>query len=155
VRNKSILKIFLIGLIIGSIIVGCRVSEDITKENKVDDEITIDVDGKDYDLINRSENISNVVVDLYGIDNATSIIFNDMVIIAVEMAQDTAFTDDVKEMIINTVLENDSTIRQVIITNDKKTFDQIEVIIQGLMNGKSYDIYVNEINRMIEKLKKE
>ncbi|NLV76257.1 MAG: hypothetical protein GX023_04645 [Tissierellia bacterium] len=113
------------------------------------------VGGKDYDILVRSENISDIVVDLYGIDNATSIIFNDVIVIAVEMAQDTTFNDDIKEMIINTVLENDTMIRQVLITDNKKIFDQIENIIESLMNGKAYDDQVKEINRIIEKMKKE
>ena len=71
------------------------------------------------------------------------------------MAQDTTFNDDIKEMIINTVLENDTMIRQVLITDNKKIFDQIENIIESLMNGKAYDDQVKEINRIIEKMKKE
>lgn len=149
------LKILLIVLIIGSVAVGCKANKDISKEDSDEDEMSLNVGGKDYDIISRSENISNVVVDLYGIDNASSIIFNDMVAIAVEMAQDATLTDDVKEMIINAVLENDSMVRQVLITDNKKVFDQIEVIIQGLMNGESYDSHVKEINRIIDKLKKE
>ncbi len=70
----------------------------------------------------RSENLSDVVVDLYGIDNATSIIFNDLVVIGVEMARDSVLTDDVREMIISTVLDNDTMIRQVLITDNKKKF---------------------------------
>ncbi len=70
----------------------------------------------------RSENLSDVVVDLYGIDNATSIIFNDLVVIGVEMARDSVLTDDVREMIISTVLDNDTMIRQVLITDNKKSF---------------------------------
>ncbi len=134
-------------------LVGCKAKEHIREED-MEEEISMNVGGKDYDILVRSENISDIVVDLYGIDNATSIIFNDVIVIAVEMAQDTTFNDDIKEMIINTVLENDTMIRQVLITDNKKIFDQIENIIESLMNGKAYDDQVKEINRIIEKNEK-
>ena len=153
-RNIYMLKFLLLILIISSIVIGCRIDGDITKEKNNEEEISLNVEGKDYDILNRSEDISNIVVDIYGIDNATSIIFNDMVVIAVEMARDSKLTDDVEEMIIEVVLENDTAVRQVFITDSKKNFEQIEKIIEGLMDGQSYDSYVKEINRMIEKLKK-
>lgn len=154
-KNIKIVRYVLLVLIIMIIVIGCKINEEISEEGKSEDEISINVEGKDYDTLIRSENLSDVVVDLYGIDNATSIIFNDLVVIGVEMARDAILTDDVKEMIISTVLENDTMIRQVLITDNKKIFDQIESIIIALMNGKPYDDQVKEINRIIEKLKKE
>ena len=151
INKKLIIFIMLIALGLNTM-VGCKMDNSIVEE-EVDTNIA--VGGKDYDTLMRSENISNLVVDLYGIDNASSIIFNDIVVIAVEMGVDNTFTDDVKEMIIETVLSNDNAIRQVLITDDKKIFDQIETILNGLMNGKPYDDYVKEINRLIEKLKKQ
>lgn len=154
-KNIKIVRYVLLVTIIMIIVIGCKINEEISEEGKSEDEISINVEGKDYDTLIRSENLSDVVVDLYGIDNATSIIFNDLVVIGVEMARDAILTDDVKEMIISTVLENDTMIRQVLITDNKKIFDQIESIIIALMNGKPYDDQVKEINRIIEKLKKE
>lgn len=152
--KKYIVGFVLILMFINISLVGCKAKEHIREED-MEEEISMNVGGKDYDILVRSENISDIVVDLYGIDNATSIIFNDVIVIAVEMAQDTTFNDDIKEMIINTVLENDTMIRQVLITDNKKIFDQIENIIESLMNGKAYDDQVKEINRIIEKMKKE
>ncbi|HSH37121.1 YhcN/YlaJ family sporulation lipoprotein [Schnuerera sp.] len=151
------IKLLLIILILSSVIVGCTKKENIVEDKKdeYNEEITLDVGGKDQDLLIRSENISDLVVNLYGIDNATSIIFNDVVAVGLEMADGTKLTDDIKEMVIKTILENDTMIRQVLITDNKKTFDQIENIILSLMNGKPYDDQVKEINRIIEKLKKE
>lgn len=154
-KNKKLIIFIMLAFIMLSSIIGCKPNNHVTEENEEQEEISIVVGGKDYDILNRSENISNLVVDLYGIDNASSIIFNDMVVIAVEMGVDTSFTNDVKEMIIDTVLSNDTMIRQVLITDDKKIFEQIENIIASLMNGKPYDDQVKEINRLIEKLKKE
>lgn len=154
-KNKDLIKLLLVVLIIGSISVGCRIQDDIAEEEISENEISLDVGGKDYDILMRSENISDLVVNLYGIDNATSIIFNDMVVIGIEMAEGFILTDDMKEMIINTVLENDTMIRQVLITGNKPTFDQIEKVIESLMNGRAYDDQIKEINRIMEKMKKE
>lgn len=151
-------KFILILVIIGIITVGCKGNQDINEDREdeeIGEEISLNVGGKDYDILNRSENISDLIVDLYGIDNATSIIFNDLIVIGVEMAEDKTFTDDVKETIIKTVLENESMIRQVLISCNKNTFDEIETIIHSLMNGESYDDQVKDINRIIEQLKKE
>ena len=155
IRNIKLIKYVSIMFILAVIVAGCKTGEKIVQEPEIEDEASINVSGKDQDLLVRSENLSNVIVDLYGIDNATSIIFNDLVAVGVEMAQDSVLTDGVKEMIINTVLDNDTMIRQVLITDDKKTFNQIEGIINSLMNGKPYDDQVKEINKIIEKLKKE
>lgn len=152
--KKYIVGFVLILMFINISLVGCKAKEHIREED-MEEEISMNVGGKDYDILVRSENISNIVVDLYGIDNATSIIFNDVVVVAVEMAEDATFNDDVKEMIMNTVLENDVMIRQVFIMDNKKVFDQIESIIESLANGRPYDEHVKEINRIIDKLKKE
>ena len=148
-KSKRILILIIL------ILIGFNTACKIKNENIIEEEdISLVVGGKDYDTLMRSENVSNIVVDLYGIANASSIIFNDIVIIAVEMDVDNSFTDDVKEMIMETVLANDKAIRQVLITDDKKIFEEIEKILNGLMNGSPYDDYVKEINRLIEKLKK-
>src|SRR5690554_566639 len=118
-RNQFFIKLFIIVTILGIITTGCSKDNLIVDENQKE-EITLDVGGKDHDIIIRSENISDLVVNLYGIDNATSIIFNDVVAIGLEMAEGLTLTDDIKEMVIDTVLENDTMIRQVLIT-DKET----------------------------------
>ncbi|MCF6466499.1 YhcN/YlaJ family sporulation lipoprotein [Clostridium sp. Cult2] len=152
--KRKVILLLIIVLIIGGIINGCT-KDDISREENEEEEIALDVGGKNHDILVRSENISDLVVNLYGIDNATSIIFNDVVAIGLVMAEGSKLTDDVKEMIIDTVLENDTMIRQVLITDNKKIFDQIENIILSLIDGNSYDEHVKEINRVIEKLKKE
>lgn len=152
-RNLFLIKLLLLLFMVVNVTVGCAKEDMVEEENE--EEIIVDVGGKDQDILIRSENISDLVVNLYGIDNATSIIFNDVIAVGIEVADGSKLTDDMKEMIINTVLENDTMIRQVLITDNKKIFDEIENVILALMNGKSYDEQVKEINRIIEKLKKE
>lgn len=160
-KSKYLCKIILIILIV-SIISGCtmnqKLSENDYKENEQvenENEISLDVSGKDNDLLIRSEGISDSVVNLYGIDNATSIIFNDMVAIAVELAEGYKLDDDMREMIMNAATEKDPMIRQVLITENEDIFDEIESVIGALLNGQSYDNQVKTINRIIEKIKNE
>ncbi|HHV38808.1 MAG TPA: hypothetical protein GXX70_04855 [Tepidimicrobium sp.] len=149
-RRSILFKIVLFMLIFLTIGIGCDVENEDNEE-----EIGVEVGGKDYELLVRSEGISDLVVDIYGIDDATSVIFNDMVVVGVEMAEDMVLTDSLKETIIDSILENDPMIRQVLISDNKKIFDDVEAIIYSLMNGEPYDDQVKEINRIIEKLKKE
>ncbi len=155
-------KKFLLLILIGIMLVGCSMREDITdKDNSTEDEIvgeeddnrtSLDVSSKDYNLLIRSEEISDAVVNLYGIDNATSIIFNDVVAIAVELAEDYTFSQELKETIVSTVKENDSSIKQVYVTDNKQVFNDIESVINALLNGQSYDSQVEKINSIIEKV---
>lgn len=156
-------KKFLILILIGIILTGCSLGGNVTeKDNSTEEEIvqeekqeeiSLDVSSKDYDLLIRSEGISDAVVNLYGIDNATSIIFNDVVAVAVEMAEDNIFSEEIKQTIIATVKENDSSIREVFVTDSKDIFDEIEEVVSALLNGQSYDSQVEKINSIIEKVK--
>lgn len=155
-KDLFFFKILTLVLIIITFTVGCS---EVKNENKIAeeelnvDEKSLNVSGKDNEILIRSENISDMVVNLYGIDNATSIIFNDVVAIGLEMAEGNTLTDEIEKMITDTVLEKDPQIRQVLITASKKIFDKIEDIILSLMNGDSYDKHVKEINKIIEKIK--
>ncbi|MBZ2173665.1 YhcN/YlaJ family sporulation lipoprotein [Schnuerera sp. xch1] len=163
-RNLYTIRVVLFILIIGIITSSCGLREDAVEENRSEEdmiqedyenEIGLDVGGKDHDLLLRSEGISDVVVNLYGIENATSIIFNDIVAISVKLADGYTLTDGIKEMIMNTALKKDTMIRQVLITDDKEIFNEIEVVLEALLNGRSYDDQVKKINRIIEKIKNE
>ena len=166
-ENRYFYKIISI-VIVFFLITGCQGGQDVNEENLEDNsikndisqeeyenELGLDVGGRDYDLLMRSERISDSVVNLFGIDNATSIIFNDIVAIAIELAEENELNNSMKELIMDAALENDSMIRQVIITDNESTFDEIENIIIALMNGQSYDSQVKEVNRIIESIKNE
>ncbi len=157
-RKKKLLLLILIGIIL----TGCSMGENITEENNAtkdelvqeekEDQISLDVSSKDYDLLIRSEGISDAVVNLFGIDNATSIIFNDTVAVAVEVAEDNTFSEELKQTIVETVKENEKSINKVLVTDDKQIFDEIEEVISALLNGKSYDSQVEKITSIIGKL---
>lgn len=160
---RSRIKTYSILLILSFIISGCSLGQNkIQDDNIIDDnisqgeifqDISLNVSGKDYDLLIRSEGISDAVVNLFGIDNATSIIFNDKVAVGLEMAEGHEFTEDVKNSIVNTVKEKDNSISEVLVSDNKKIFNEIESVIEALLNGKSYDEQVNKISNIIESIK--
>ena len=133
--------------------IGCTSKPNETPMVEEPDNPTIEVSMEDRVIIDRSETLSDHVVELFGIDDAATIILNDTALVSVIMAYDSEFNDDTKSLIKDTVLESDNEIREVIISNDEKTFFQIVEIITDLMNGTSYDKYVNEISKLIEKSK--
>lgn len=150
--KKSILLFIVLVLVFQ---VGCKsgVDKDIVE---VEDPgiISVEVTAEDKVIIDRSENLSDFIVELFGIDDAATIIFNDTALVGVIMAYDKELTDDTKKLINDIVMEKDTAIKQVLISNDDKTFNQIVNIMNELMNGSPYDKYVSEINKMIEKTNK-
>ncbi len=132
---------------------GCK--SDIDKKIvEVDDpqNSSIQVSAEDKVIIDRSEDLSDFVVELFGIDDAATIIFNDTALVTVVMAYDSELTEDTKELINDLVMEKDLEINQVIVSNDEKTFFEVIEIISELMDGSPYDNYVDEISKMINKL---
>lgn len=153
-------------IIVVFLITGCQGRQDVSEENlkgssieneisqeEYENELGLDVSGRDYDLLMRSEGISDSVVNLFGIDNATSIVFNDIVAIAVKLAEENELNNSMRELIMDVTLENDSMVRQVLITENEDVFEEIENVIISLMNGQTYDSQVKEINRIIENIK--
>ena len=134
--------------------VGCKpaIEEEIVEVEELE-QSTVEVAIEDKIIIDRSEDLSDYVVELFGIDDAATIIFNDIALVSVIMAHDSELTDDTKEMINSLVLEKDEEISQVVISNDEKTFFQIVEIVGDLMNGSSYDKYVGQISKLVEKNK--
>lgn len=135
--------------------IGCKA--DIDKEIVVEEElnpISVEVAAEDRIIIDRSENLSDYVVELFGIDDAATIIFNDIALISVVMAYDKELTEETKELIHDIILEKDMEIKQVLISNDEKTFFQVIEIMSKLMNGSPYDSHVGEISKMIDKINK-
>lgn len=120
---------------------------DIVKDNE--NSIEVNVDGKE--LLNRSEDISDWVVELYGIDDATTIIFNNDVYVAIVLAYDQVYSKELENTIIYQVKEKDTSIDEVKVTNNAKSFSQISEIIFNLLQDESYDSQVNDINKAISR----
>ncbi|MDR7857175.1 YhcN/YlaJ family sporulation lipoprotein [Tissierella sp.] len=147
--------IILIIIALATTQVGCRT--DIDKEiveTKEPNTSSIQVSSEDKEIIDRSENLSDFVVELFGVDDAATIIFNDTALVTVVMAYDKELTEDTKELINDLVMEKDAGINQVLISQDEKTFFEVIEVISELMNGSPYDNHVDQISKMIEKSNK-
>ncbi|WP_353094089.1 YhcN/YlaJ family sporulation lipoprotein [Tissierella praeacuta] len=149
--KKNILFVIVLTLILQ---IGCKTvkNDEIVKVEEPND-VAVEVSMEDKVIIDRSENLADYVVELFGVDDAATIIFNDTALVSVVMAYDTSFTEDTKELISSLVMEKDTGIKKVFVSNDEKTFFKTVEIISRLMNGSSYDSQVSEISKMIEKSK--
>ena len=150
--KKSILVLMILSVIIQ---MGCAKTDETKMEGNIKDEKFINVAGEDKDIIYRSENISDIIVELFGIDDATAIIFNENAIVGVVLSYDQDISEDMYDTIISLVKEKDSSIEEVYITSNPKLFKQIDNIVIDLLQGKSYDEYVVDINKIMDKIKKE
>jgi hypothetical protein len=119
--------------------------DEIVDENA---ENIVTVAGESDIILERSEIISDSVVELFGIDDATAIIFNDSVLIGVKTAYNQELSNDIKELIESTVLNIDSEISEVLITSKDKIFNEIDNLILELLQGKSYDDLVDNISKV-------
>ena len=150
--KKSILVLMILSVIVQ---MGCAKADETKMEGNIKDEKFINVAGEDKDIIYRSENISDIIVELFGIDDATAIIFNENAIVGVVLSYDQDISEDMYDTIISLVKEKDSSIEEVYITSNPKLFKQIDNIVIDLLQGKSYDEYVVDINKVMDKIKKE
>lgn len=108
----------------------------------------IEVNVKDKELLNISEEISDLVVELYGIDDATTIVFNNHAYVAVIMAFDNQFTEELEKTIISLVKEKQTSLEGVSVSDNPKLFKQVDDLVFNLLQGKSYDSQVIEINKV-------
>lgn len=134
------------------IILSSCTSEKTIEESK-EKNIAITVGGSDSEILERSENISDIIVELYGIDDATTVILNNTAIIGLKIAYDQKLTDETIEIIKEKVVSYDDSLTEVLITDKEKVFSEISDIVYDLLQGKSYDSLVDEINSIQNKIK--
>lgn len=139
-------KVYLLSfLLLTLILVSC------TMENNVDD-YDLNVSGDNSELVERSESISDIVVEEFGIDDATTIVFNEYAIIAVKIAYNEDISQEHTEKITNKVLNYDRQVEEVLITDDSRTFKDIDNIVFDLLQGSDYKDYLDDINGIFNRL---
>jgi uncharacterized protein YcfL len=143
--KKIILLIFTLTFVLQT---GCGGNEEMAEEES--QTIPLEVAGEDNSILERSETISDYVVELYGIDDASSIIFNQKALIAVAMSYDVELNDQTKDLIKSVIMEKDKDLVGVLVTDDEKIFSGVNDIVIDLMSGTPYDTQVDAINRLIE-----
>lgn len=132
--------------------VGCEPSMENQITLEEPEEALVEVSTEDKAIIDRSENLSDYIVELFGIDDTATIILNDTALVSVIMAYDKELTSDVKDLIRETVINMDTEIKEVLISGDEKVFFEIVDIVSSLMSGTPYDKHVGEIGKMMEKM---
>lgn len=119
----------------------------------VEDQDTVSVEAGDEDIIQRSETISDAVVELYGIDDATTIILNDEALIGVKIAYDEKLTPEIKDLIQDTVKSKDGAITNILLTDNDKIFWDINHIITDILQGQSYENSLNKIHNLKSRIR--
>lgn len=115
------------------------------------EEDNLDVSGEYDQLLERSEGISDIVVEIFGIDDAVTIVFNEYALIGVKIAYDDDITQDQVNEISNKVKSYDE-VEQVLITDNSRIFKEIDDIIFGLLQGDPYEDFLDDINGIKIKL---
>lgn len=126
--------------------------KDIVKQGELEDSI-LEVSVEDKIIIERSEILSDYIVELFGVDDAGTIILNDTALVSLVMSRDSELTEDTKELIKNIIIKEDKEINNVVISEDEKVFNDIIDIMLDLIQGSSYDSQVKRISKLIEKTK--
>lgn len=146
-------KLYLLILSTCILVTGCMIGRE--KEEDLNYSETIDVGLVDQEILNTSEKIADSVVELYGIDNSTAIVFNEDVLVGVILGASQDMTEDMRESIRDTIKDNNPSIKNVYISLDEKIFREIDNIIIDLLNGESYESYLDKISQIFGKINKD
>ena len=143
-------KIFFILIVLSTIITGCTNDKELQDTQRP---LTITTNASDNEIIERSEMISDGVVELYGIDDAASIILNDEVLIGVRVAYDEKLKEETITSIESKVKTLDENISKIYITDKSKQFNEINNIITEILQGESYESFIPDIDNLKNRMK--
>lgn len=144
--KKNTIYLFILAIVL---LIGCS-SKDLT--NEIENEDLVTVTGVDSEIVERSEKISDLVVELYGVDDATTIILDTTAIIGVKIAYDQKLSDDLSNTIKNTVLEQETRLKDVLVTDKDSIFSDINSIITELLQGDTYESKRNDIKKVMNRV---
>lgn len=152
-KNCDKIAIFLlIATLLMFSLLGCKAKEKIEQVEEKNASGNIVVGEVKENVSERGEVIADNVVDLIGIEDATAIIFNDMAIVAIELAEGNEWTEEMRKTIENTVYETDNKVKSVLVTREKAIFNKIDDIAQLLLKGEKLDKHSSEINKIIKRI---
>lgn len=153
-KTKVIVSTFLVVFLV-FIMCSCKKNEVKVEEENNENVSTNVVASKTNEFVEIAENIADNVVDLIGIEDATAIIYDDDIVVAVEMSDKNTLTIGMKGMIKDIVMNNDNTINNVFITDDAKIFEKVDNIEQNLIKGEDIKNYREEINKIKKRISSE
>lgn len=152
-KNCDKIAIFLlIATLLMFSLLGCKAKEKIEQVEEKNASGNIVVGEVKENVSERGEVIADNVVDLIGIEDATAIIFNDMAIVAIELAEGNEWTEEMRKTIENTVYETDNKVKSVLVTREKAIFNKIDDIAQLLLKGEKLDKHSSEISKIIKRI---
>lgn len=143
-NKKIVILILLLAFVLG----GC-----MTQEEPLENQSQTLTVSSGNEIIERSEKLSDITVELYGIDDVTTIIVEDKALMGVRLAYDNELTEDIKESISSVVLSSDTLIKDVRITDNSTLFSEINSIVIDIFQGESYDGQLNRIKKLETKMK--
>lgn len=118
-----------------------------------EEDLAISVQAQDVDIIERSETISDVIVELYGIDDATTIVIGDEALVGIRIAYDEKLNVETKELIESTVKAVDEEITNIYLTDKANIFSDINKVVTEILQGDSYDNYLSKINSIKSRIR--
>lgn len=150
--KKIIICILILSVIFN---VACQSNSNGQLNKEPLEELSVEALSKNRDIIEKSEAISDLIVDLFGIDDAVTLLFNDTAIVGIVLSRDYKLDDEKIETIKTLISENYESVNHVKISKKEKIFHQLNNIVLDLLNNKPYDDYVLEISKILEKVDKE
>jgi YhcN/YlaJ family sporulation lipoprotein len=155
-KKKCILAIFLVVLLFCTCGCGKSKKEQMPIEDAKDESVVSEDTATQNtdDGVVRAENIADIVVDLFGVEDATALIYNESVLVGVIFSKDVESKGDTKNNILDIIKENDTDIKNIYITDDEKLFNKIDDIEQMLIRGDKVDKYSDDINKIIKQIEK-
>lgn len=154
--NRKTIKILVVSFMILFLtltVCSCKGKE--VKDENVENNITVNIGlTSGNEMVERAENIADNVVELIGVEDATALIYNEKVIVVVELNQGIDYSEDMKEMIKAVVLEMEPNILNVFISNDEKLFNKVDEIAQNLIKGEDIKNHSIEIEKIIKRIEK-
>lgn len=155
-KNIKIIFSILMVLVLTLTICGRKKENTENEEEEIGQNVTANMPTKaSNELVERAESIADDVVDLLGVEDATAIIYNEQVIVAVKLSEDVEFSHEMKDMIKNVVLQIEPEAKGVYILNDEKSFEKLDTIAQDLIKGKDIKEYSRKIDKILKKATKD
>lgn len=157
-KNKRLIMLIFLLMLFALTMFGCKKGEIIKNDEneEIEENIATHIGTKgSNEMVDKAESIADDVVNLIGIEDATIIIYDEQLIIVVELSQDVEFTNEIKGMIKEVAIKVEPNAKNIYVSNDLKMFEKIDDIAQGLIKGDDIKNYSQELNKILKKLSKE
>lgn len=130
--------------------------EDVDDDMNGNDDDNDDMNGNDDDMNGNGEgeDISNDIVGMDGVNDATVVIRDQTAIIGVDAvdATDGEVSEELRQEIESRVRETNENINEVYISSEPDLFDRIDVVAQDIRAGDPIDEFTDELDDLVDAL---